>query len=109
MDDIKQETWEEITAAAKQTVDALIARLPVELRPEALRVGYELCKRCPDKSFTLGSYVRTAPLITLYLEGIRDECYLRGRDFTSELERTYLHELGHHLGLDEEAVERLGV
>jgi len=56
------ETWEELRDRAKQIVDALIARLPDELRPEALRIGYELHKRCRDEHLW-GGYTRSAQLI----------------------------------------------
>jgi predicted Zn-dependent protease with MMP-like domain len=102
------ETWEELRNRAKQIVDALITRLPDELRPEALRIGYELHKRCRDEH-VLGTYTQCAHLIQLYLEAIREDCIAESRDFSTELERTYLHELGHHLGLDEEHVERYGL
>jgi predicted Zn-dependent protease with MMP-like domain len=33
-----------------------------------------------------------------------DECEDAGTTFQEEVRRTYLHELGHYLGLDEEAL-----
>ena len=104
----KTETWDELRDRSKQIVDALIARLPDELRPEALRIGYELHKRCRGKH-AWGSYAQCAHLIELYLEGIREDCLRDSQDFSTELERTYLHELGHHLGLDEDVVEKYGL
>ncbi len=44
------------------------------------------------------------PQIILYLENILDECEVAGTTFEEEVRRTYLHELGHYLGLDEEAL-----
>jgi hypothetical protein len=107
--EVKQETWEDMTTTAKQTIDALIGRLPEELRPEALRIGYELRKRHRDRDSTLGDYARSAHLITLYLETIRQDCLEESRDFCTEVERTYLHELGHHLGLGDDGVEKFGL
>ena len=52
----QRDTWEELRAIAKHTVDALIARLPDDLRQEALRIGYELRKRCWDSDDTLGQH-----------------------------------------------------
>lgn len=40
--------------------------------------------------------------IILYLENILAECEDAGTKFDEEVRRTYLHELGHYLGLDEE-------
>ena len=42
------------------------------------------------------------PQIILYLENILEECEEAGTGFEEEVQRTYLHELGHYLGLDEE-------
>lgn len=44
------------------------------------------------------------PQIILYLENILDECEQAGTSFEEEVQRTYLHELGHYLGLDEDAL-----
>ena len=109
MNEVKQETWEDLAGTAKHTLDALIARLPDELRPEALRIGYQLQKRCDDGDGSWGVYRRFTQVITLYLESIREDCFELSRDFCTEVERTYLHEFGHHLGLDERGVERYGL
>jgi predicted Zn-dependent protease with MMP-like domain len=107
--EVKQETWEDMSATAKQTIDALIGRLPEELRPEASRIGYQLQKRKRDRDDTLGDYARSVHRITIYLETIRQDCLEESRDFCTEIERTYLHEFGHHLGLDENGVEKFGL
>jgi len=44
------------------------------------------------------------PQIILYLENILEECEEASTTFPEEVRRTYLHELGHYLGLDEEAL-----
>ena len=44
------------------------------------------------------------PQIILYLENILQECEDAGTGFAEEVHRTYLHELGHYLGLDEDAL-----
>jgi predicted Zn-dependent protease with MMP-like domain len=44
------------------------------------------------------------PQIILYLENILEECEEAGTRFEEEVRRTYLHELGHYLGLDEDAL-----
>ena len=44
------------------------------------------------------------PQILLYLDNILDECEEAGTTFAGEVRRTYLHELGHYLGLDEDAL-----
>src|SRR5213080_2672660 len=74
------ETWEELRAYGKQVVDALIARLPDELRPDALRIGYELHRRCRDEHLW-GRYSQSATLIELFLEAIREDCIEEPLDF----------------------------
>ena len=44
------------------------------------------------------------PQIILYLENILEESKDAGTSFAEEVRRTYLHELGHYLGLDEDAL-----
>ncbi|MFZ4483079.1 MAG: metallopeptidase family protein [Chthoniobacterales bacterium] len=44
------------------------------------------------------------PQILLYLENILDESEDAGTTFEEEVRRTFLHELGHYLGLDEDAL-----
>lgn len=44
------------------------------------------------------------PQIILYLGNILEECTEAGTGFAEEVRRTYLHELGHYLGLDEDAL-----
>lgn len=101
--------WEEVAGVAKQTINALISRLPDDLRSEAARIGYELRKRCWDGAETLGDYDRSAHLITLYVDTICDHCSTQSLDFRREIEITYLHELGHHLGLSEDDLEKRGL
>jgi len=101
-------TWELLQDCAKQIVDHLIARLPDDLRPEALRIGYKLHRRCPDEHLW-GSYCSSTQTIKLYIEAIRDDCVEESSDLHKEIETTYLHELGHHLGLGEAEVEAYGL
>src|SRR6267378_1629673 len=102
-DNSDPESSSETIAAARQTLYALIARLPDELREEALRIGYDLRERCkePGLEDRLGDYAGPVfPVITLYVETIKQQCVQDGSDFQREVEITYLHEFGHHLGLD---------
>ena len=49
--------------------------------------------------------LQTAPApteIILYMENIWEYAGRRSPDFREEVRRTYLHELGHYLGLDED-------
>ncbi len=80
--------------------------IPDELRPEALALSIDLCERSadPDQQDWLGSYSRSAQLIELYLKVIHEYCVENSVNFQRQIEITYLHELGHHLGLGEQAL-----
>ena len=53
--------------------------------------------------FSIVFYFKSNQII-LYLENILEECEEAGTGFSEEVRRTYLHELGHYLGLDEDAL-----
>lgn len=109
-------------AAARRIVVQTLHRLPAELREAARQVP--VCfEDFPDAMLIadgldphiLGLFVGAPhhehaiapgppPQIILYLENILAECGEAGTGFNEEIRRTYLHELGHYLGLDEEAL-----
>src|SRR5438093_7840962 len=97
----------ELFARARKCIDALFVRLPGTLNDEANRIGYVLSD--PDDSRdgydTLGDYCRSVSRISLFLHALRDYCAEEHLDFAHQLQITYLHELGHHLGLPEGALE----
>lgn len=109
-------------AAARRTVVQTLHRLPAELREAARQIpvcfedlpGGDLVADGLDPDI-LGLFVGAPrhehaqdpgppPQIILYLENILDECDDAGTTFEEEVRRTYLHELGHYLGLDEQAL-----
>lgn len=49
------------------------------------------------------------PQIFLFLENIYAESLDSGRSYSDELRRTFLHELGHYLGLEEDDLAIRGV
>ncbi len=113
--------WERLTALAREEVEATLADLPAPLRQraQALPVTYE---RRPNAAHrrdgiepdTLGLFVgpefayeetTTLPLppqIILFLENLWDVAEGDEEAFCDEVHTTYLHELGHYLGLDED-------
>src|SRR6266516_1595416 len=103
--------WEEEVSVARRHCEALIARLPENLRQEASAIECRFQKRCddPDAQDTMGGYSRSAQRISLYLHAIEEHCRNEGRDYLRELETTFLHELGHHLGLEEGDLEKRGL
>jgi hypothetical protein len=105
------QSWEDAVSIARGHVEALIARLPDDLRREASTIECEFRKRCddPDAQDTMGGYSRSAQRIRFYLHAIDEHCRTEGTDFVREIETTFLHELGHHLGLEENDLERRGL
>jgi hypothetical protein len=105
------QSWENAVASARQVVEALIARLPEDLRCEASRIECQFWKRCDDPHApdTMGGYSRSGQRIRLYLHAIEEHGRSHGLDYAREVETTYLHELGHHLGLEEEDLDKRGL
>lgn len=109
--------WEEIFAEAERIIAALLESLPVELKREAERVPCLLEKWPPEGDEALGRcmsfeehVISEAPgPIFLYLGSIYQGCSEAGLEFADEVRITYLHELGHHLGLDEDELARRGL
>ncbi len=120
--------FEQLAFTARQTVQAAQRRLPVEIRPlaEAVPVSYE---PTPDAAILgedlepdiLGLFVGHAhhgehadlqplpPQILLFLDNIWDYAEEDVELFRDEVRLTYLHELGHYLGWDEEELARRGL
>jgi predicted Zn-dependent protease with MMP-like domain len=99
---------------------------PLRLRAEPLPVTYEphpSSALCMDgiEPDTLGLFVGSAfaeeeitaspmpPQIMLFLENIWDQAEEDEDAFRMEVRTTYLHELGHYLGLDEEDLIERGL
>ena len=120
--------WNRLPALAEEEVQAILADLPPELRVRAdsLPVVYE---RVPSEDLvadgvapdTLGLFVGEAfpdgeggplplpPQIILFLEILWDFAGTDEEVFLDEVRVTYVHELGHYLGLNEEELEDRGL
>jgi predicted Zn-dependent protease with MMP-like domain len=113
--------WHKLHTLAREEVEATLAALPVPLRQraQALPVTFERrpnAAHCRDgiEPDTLGlfvgpefAYEETAalplpPQIILFLENLWDVAEADEGFFCEEVHTTYLHELGHYLGLDED-------
>ena len=109
--------WEKLFAEADRVINELIKSLPVQLQAEAERVPCLLEKWPPEGDEALGRclsfeehVVSDAPgPFVLYLGTIYCHCEEEGLDFSEEVRVTYLHELGHHLGLDEGDLDERGL
>jgi len=114
-------SWDQLKQLALAEVEATLAALPAALRERAgaLPVTFE---RVPNPAFvaegiepdTLGVFTGPAyadeeqsasplpPQIILFLENLWDFAEADEDAFLDEVHTTYLHELGHYLGLDED-------
>ncbi len=119
----------QLTAAAQQVVAAAQRRLPADVRAAAAAVPVCYEPRPNDAILAegwepdiLGLFVGhehggelrddPAPLppqILLFLENLWDYAEGDGAIFRDEVRLTYLHELGHYLGWDEDEVARRGL
>ncbi len=111
--------WEELFDRADDCVQETIKMLPENVKQEAETVPCIL-KKWPSsrgkhrllgifRNFTPGVTSESKGPIELYLGNIADLCEEDKISFEDEVRQTYLHELGHHLGLDEGDLDRLGL
>lgn len=118
--------WKKLEALALAEVEATLAALPAPLceRAQRLPVTFE---RQPNDALqkdgiepdTLGLFVGPEfseeeavpmpPQIILFLENLWD--FVEGDEeiFCEEVHTTFLHELGHYLGLDEDELTERGL
>lgn len=96
---------------AADEVAAVLAALPEPLAEPARKVPVIFEAQPDQDDDLLGLFIGSElaregddplpPQIILFLENIRDEAEDNGRTFRNEVRITYLHELGHYLGLGE--------
>jgi predicted Zn-dependent protease with MMP-like domain len=111
--------WNRLCTIASGEIEATLLALPKQLRERAkqLPATFELQ---PNKglqadgieSDTLGlftgaefvdeGHVAMPPQIILFLENLWDFAEENEKNFREEVRTTFLHELGHYLGLDED-------
>lgn len=121
-------SWEQLNRLARAQVAATLAALPKPLRERAqpLPVTFE---RVPSAALqaegiaadTLGVFTGPAfgdeehsasplpPQIILFLENLWDFAEGDADIYGDEVQTTYLHELGHYLGLDEDELTERGL
>jgi predicted Zn-dependent protease with MMP-like domain len=118
--------WEKICDLALVEVESTLAALPAPLRMSAEKLPV-IFERQPNAELqadgieadTLGLFTgaefieeNDAPLppqIILYLQNIWDVAETNEKRFCEEVRTTFLHELGHYLGLDENDLIRRGL
>lgn len=109
--------WETLQTEAQGVLEKTIAELPPEVQAEAQKVPVLFEQRNQEDPDILGTYGHFTPHeigeangpIILYLATIADYCAEEGEEFATEVRLTYLHELGHHLGWDEDDLEARGL
>ena len=121
-------SWTRRLAIAEETVLATCRRLPPELRKHAEHVLVSHLRRVPRDLLgdgvapdTMGLFQGCSfaddeqssdalpPCILLFLDEIWDESGGEEAIFRDEVRRTYLHELGHYVGLDEAGLASRGL
>ena len=116
-----QNHWARLQGLAREEVEATLASLPAPLRARAGALPVTVERRpspalCddgiepdtlglftgPEFAFEPTSSVPLPPQIILFLENLWEESEADETIFREEVRTTYLHELGHYLGLDED-------
>jgi predicted Zn-dependent protease with MMP-like domain len=109
--------WDALKAQAADIVEQTIVDLPPEVQAEARQVPVLFEEVCASDPEILGTYGHFTPNeigeangpIILYLGTLEEYCAEEAEDFATEVRLTYLHELGHHLGWDEDDLEARGL
>lgn len=120
--------WTRRLAIAEDTVRDTLRCLPAELRDPAEHVLITYERRVPRDQLddgvepdTMGLFLGCSfaeeeqssdalpPRILLFLDEIWDEAGGGEAAYRDEVRRTYLHELGHYLGLDEDGLAERGL
>jgi predicted Zn-dependent protease with MMP-like domain len=109
--------WQALKARAQEVVEETLRELPTEILTEARQVPVLFEPESPTDPDILGTYGHFTPdevgeakgPIVLYLATIEDYCAEEGGEFKAEVRLTYLHELGHHFGWDEDDLEARGL
>ena len=118
--------WEKLCSLASEEVEATLTALPLPLRERAgqLPVTFERIPNAglqadgiePDilglftgPEFADEGNVPLPPQIILFLENIWAQAEANEDFFRDEVRTTFLHELGHYLGLDEDELTERGL
>jgi predicted Zn-dependent protease with MMP-like domain len=118
--------WKKLCEVASAEVEATLMNLPAPLRDEAKQLPITL-ERIPNKQLleegieadTLGIFtgaefaekglIPMPSQIILFLENLWNYAENDEKAFREEIQTTFLHELGHFFGLDEEELFERGL
>ncbi len=114
---MKPAHWDRLLGIAQKVVEETIAEMPPEVAAEARQVPVLFEEEFAEDpeimglygNFESGEISEANGPITLYLGAIAAFCDEEGEDFASEVRITYIHELGHHIGFDEDDLEERGL
>jgi predicted Zn-dependent protease with MMP-like domain len=110
--------WEQLYARAEKVIERTIESLPEPIREQARKISTLLDKWPADEDdemfgqfhgFVPDRLSETLGPIFIFVGPIYLFCEEENGDFEDEVRITYLHELGHHLGLDEDDLEDRGL
>src|SRR6266850_97518 len=124
----KMNDWKKLQQVALEEVEATLAELPTPLREraQALPVAFERRPNAAQRRDgieldTLGLFIGPEfaeqettswplpPQIMLFLENIWEQAEGGKDKFRREVNTTFMHELGHYLGLDEDGLFERGL
>lgn len=118
--------WQKLCEMASSEVESVLGELPKALRERVRQLPITF-ERTPNDGLqadgieedTLGVFtgaefaeegrIPMPPQIILFLENIWDQAEGDGNVFREEIRTTFLHELGHFLGLDEDDLTERGL
>jgi predicted Zn-dependent protease with MMP-like domain len=118
--------WEKLRSVALLEIETTIASFPEPLRVRAEKLPV-IFERQPNAQLqadgieadTMGLFIGAEfveendvlmpPQIILFLENIWDVAETNEKFFLQEVRKTFLHELGHYLGLDEDELTERGL
>ena len=118
--------WKKLAALAAAEVEATLAALPAPLQEQARKLPVTF-EPHPNRALqaegiepdTLGlftgpefadeEHATLPPQIILFLENLGDVAEGDAEIFREEVRTTFLHELGHYLGLDEDDLTERGL
>ena len=109
--------WEDLFERTDKTIKETIASLPVPIREHAENVATLLEKWPHDETDMLGQFhgfepdhlSETLGPLFIFIGPIHELCVEENVKFEDEVRITYLHELGHFLGLDEDDLDARGL
>jgi predicted Zn-dependent protease with MMP-like domain len=118
--------WEQLCTLAAREIESTLERLPKQLRERAAALPVTFEPRPnpelqadgiePDilglfagPEFAEEGHVPMPPQIILFLENLREMAENDETVFREEVATTFLHELGHYLGLDEDDLTDRGL